>query len=130
MRIASTGSALDARLVFLDTADWSYVESGRDPSAIAALRALADAGAIKFVVTQDHLVEVAGLRQGLRRRLAFMREFPGTLLFAFSGSQLLRLAAFEFALNALGDEQRAHSFQCFPMREQSLDRNRTICDAG
>jgi hypothetical protein len=121
MRLVANGLALDVRFAFLDTADWSYLESGRDPEAAATLRALTSAGAVKVVVTHDHLVEVAGLRRGLRQRLAFMRDFPGTLLFPFSGSKLLRLAAFEFALNALGGQYPAQPVQVFPMCEESLN---------
>lgn len=121
MRIVANGPPMRGRLVFLDTADWSYLESGKETSAAESLRALADAGEISFVVTFDHIVEAGGLRTGLRPRLAFMREFPGTVLFAVSGAQLLRLAAHDFALTALQEQPASEPFECFAMPDKSID---------
>jgi hypothetical protein len=55
MRVISDSSVRGRRLVFLDTAAWSYLESSRDPAATAELRKLADAEEIEVAVTLDHL---------------------------------------------------------------------------
>lgn len=84
--------------VYLDTADWAYLEEGKAPDVVTFLSELGETGAAVFVVSHEHWVEVAGLSHGLARRLDFIRRFPGTQrvvgstngLLAFDAQQLVR----------------------------------------
>lgn len=113
MRILREGSFLEStKLVFLDTADWSYMETGRAGGATSALRELCSTGAVRILVTADHLLEVGGLTNGRASRMAFMRGFPGALLVPVSGSQILKMDAVALALHALGDEMAPRQLPC------------------
>lgn len=126
MRLPRNVALLGRRLVFLDTADWSYLEAGQDHKAGEKLRALGESGDATFVVTMDHLVEAVGLRTGLRHRLAFMRAFPGTVLFHFGGAQLLRLAVLELAAMLVQSGESEHEFRCQSLSDHSLDELESI----
>ena len=131
MRLIATNSALEGgKLIFLDTADWSYLESGQDPEATAALRSLAKARNLRFLVTLDHLVEIAGLTDGRSDRLAFLQAFPGTVLICAGGTQVIRLAAAAFAAAVFGGEVAPYAVPCSAMDsepiEQLLSRTRQL----
>jgi hypothetical protein len=108
------------KTVYLDTSDWSYLETGRHPSAGSLLRSLAESGRVRFVVTFDHIAEIAGLESGLHSRLTFMHAFPGTVMVRASGSQLLRLAACDLAIEMTGRALDAKELPCSPFADESL----------
>jgi len=90
------------RRVYLDTADWSYLEEGRDPESERVLRDLGEVGDACFVVTFDHLVEISGLESGRGSRVAYLQNFPGTVLLSVSGIQVLSTSTRNFVAQSLG----------------------------
>jgi hypothetical protein len=106
-------------LIYLDTADWAYLEAGRAPAEEAALRDLGRTG-VQFVVSFDHIVELAGLESGLISRFEFLRTFPGTLLYKCSGEQLIALYARSFTAQVLGFDIQPQEFLATPMNMLSV----------
>ncbi len=100
------------KLLYLDTSDWWYLESGRAGGATSALRQLGSSGTVRIVVSADHLLEVGGLTNGRASRTAFMHGFPGTLLLPVSGSQILKMDAVALALHALGEDMAPRQLPC------------------
>ncbi len=92
------------RLVYLDTADWSYLESGKCPQADACLRAAGERGDVAYLVSVEHFVEISGLNDGLERRIDYLRKFPATMWVGIGGSDILEFEAKALAAKALGTE--------------------------
>lgn len=109
------------KLVFLDTADWSYMEDGRQPEAAAKLRDLCASGRARILITLDHLLEIGGLKSGLASRLRFMHDFPGTVLLPVGGSQVTKLAAYAFAIAALGGEMEPQALRCKDLSTETIE---------
>lgn len=122
MRIDTAESLLEGcRLIFLDTADWSYMEDGRQPEAAAELRALCADGRARILVTADHLLEIGGLTSGRSSRLRFMHSFPGTVLLPVGGSQVTKLAAYDFAFAALDGDMEPQALRCQEMSASPIE---------
>jgi hypothetical protein len=92
----------DRLRVYLDTSDWSYLEQGKDPQSETALRRFGEHGTATFVVSFDHLLEFAGLENGRRARLGYLREFAGTSVLMCGGQQIISASSRNFAAQALG----------------------------
>ncbi len=102
MELSDPDGTLGCRtLVYLDTADWSYLESGKAAVAETQLRELGRVGKIALIVSLDHFVEASGLTRGRWSRVHYMHDFPGTLWLACSGYQITDLAIQLFAARCL-----------------------------
>jgi len=50
-----------------------------------------------------------------------MRRFPGTVLLSVGGAQVTKLAAYRFAISALGGEMKPQPLRCQPMSTESVE---------
>ncbi len=96
--------AVEQPLVYLDSADWAYLEEGRAPGLEKELRHRAEAGELAFLLSHEHWVEVAGLGVGRERRLRFLCEFPGTYRLTAATDELLRFEARQLVALARGEQ--------------------------
>lgn len=79
-----------ARLdIYLDSADWSYLQEGRASEAEAKLRCLASDSEIALFISWEHMAEMAGLKNGLFDRLKFIKGFPNSHVFQSPSDSLL-----------------------------------------
>lgn len=120
---------MTGRLVYLDTADWSYLETGRYEDATKELRKLGHEGRVTYVITLDHILECVGLTSGRGRRLDFMRTFPGTVLLKLTGAQVLKWDVLGLASMLLDQPEVTKAVECTPMCEHALDELLDIAKA-
>jgi hypothetical protein len=62
----------------------AYLQEGRAKETKVILRRLSSDGRVVFLTSEEHLLEIAGLSSGREERLAFIREFSGTVRFLYT----------------------------------------------
>jgi hypothetical protein len=107
--------------IYLDTADWSYLQTGKSTSAESVLRELAADGLINLLVSDEHLIEVAGLTDtDQEKRLEYFRSFPNALRILTTADQLLRADALRLAETVAGREAPLLQLSATPISQIPL----------
>ena len=107
--------------VYLDQADWSYLEDGRAADAERELRELAEDHPLLFLISMEHFVETGGLNVGVAKRLSYLKSFPGTMWVATEGTTLVKNSADALVDMALRGRERAPlELQLWPLENLSL----------
>lgn len=79
--------------IYLDSADWSYLQEGRAPAAHKLLRTAAINGTVALFVSWEHCIEISGLQSGKESRLEFIANFPNVYLFQKPAQQIFKTEA-------------------------------------
>lgn len=108
--------------VYLDQADWSYLQDGRFPEAEKNIRRYAEEGRLLLLISNEHLIETAELSNGLRKRIDYIRNFPNTYLIRNSSANVLKQSAASLVQFALDDSCRfTLSISMKPLKDFSLE---------
>ena len=105
--------------VYLDQADWSYLQDGMAPEAEARLRDAGSRGRATYFISWTHFAENSQLTEGLASRLSFLRSFPGVQRVEVPAQTLVSYHAQVLVDVAEGRPQRPPAFQATPLNAVS-----------
>ncbi len=92
--------------IYLDQADWSYLQRGRFSDVESSLRSLAEQKRIAIYISDEHLTESAGRKRRLELHLDYIRSFPNTYLITTSVEELLTQSVEEMRRSVVDENYR------------------------
>jgi len=108
-------------MVYLDQADWAYLQEGMADEAERKLRKLGEEGKTMFLVTYEHLYETGKLKLGYSARIQYLCGFPRTVWAQDQISkEILGLSVRGFIDEAIGQSRTHAVLNIVPLKDVNL----------